>query len=1028
MAAAKVEIIYEAEATSLKAVVNEVNKTNSEIVSSAKQTATKFGDEFKNASKSAAQAFGNGQISGAIKSLNTQFNSLTTGLKLNTDAFKKFDVEVQKTNQIIVNSSQDVAKYEDRLRELSVAGQRATQEFEDIAKAVGEYKSAIIAADRAVDLYAKSTDAATGRIGELEDKLYDLALAGQSNTQEFKDLVREVANVKRAIVETDAQIDSFVDRSRGFGTVVQNIELVGNAFQVVEGAAALFGDENEELQKTLVKLQAITAITSGLEQARLALIEQSAKKTGIAAIAQKGYNLVVGTSTGALKAFRLALAATGIGALVVGIVLLIENFDKLKDAIRGTSDSSRLLDGTLEDTRTALAGAIEETNKVESAFELARKGVISKEEALFTYNETLGDTFGKTNDLNKAEENYNNKKDAYIQATAARAKANALLAKSAQLAAEAATLTPDDAKGFGEQYVTFINDAAAGFLGLFGTATESGVKFFDQITETIDTKAVDRVKKEKETQSQLAQNLAQSEGERAEIIEKGAGLLSEAEQKFLADREAKRKAAAEKAKAEAEKAAQDQLKAREQLAALEIEALDSQLGEQEKILEQSNKQIQALEKSFRESNFKEGSEEQIEQQKKLTDAIELIKLQANKQITAIEIAELEKSLQKQLELSKAGADATLQQQLAALQIQQTLELETADKLGKSKVEIANKYAPQIEAINKQIAAAELNTQINTIKTLEIEQGSTLDRRIELINIEAEARRKAATDSIKDEKERASAIELINAETEAAIREERKKTREQTIDDAFEIADETLKVLGSILDLQKQVSDNRIADVERTRDAEIEAINQSTDLESNKIRQREAAEFRAQRAIAAEKTKQAKRDKAAAIIQATIDTALAVIKSVSASPTTFGLPFSAFALATGAAQIALIAAQPIPKFKKGGIVGGRSHEAGGTMIEAEKGEFVVNRSSVARHRDALDAMNRSSAAFKKYVDERYVRPALMDFAAKNRGSNVTVNASLNSKSMEREIKGLRKDLKGKSTVVNINSYDSRYLWQ
>jgi hypothetical protein len=53
---------------------------------------------------------------------------------------------------------------------------------------------------------------------------------------------------------------------------------------------------------------------------------------------------------------------------------------------------------------------------------------------------------------------------------------------------------------------------------------------------------------------------------------------------------------------------------------------------------------------------------------------------------------------------------------------------------------------------------------------------------------------------------------------------------------------------------------------------------------------------------------------------------------------------------------------------------------------------------------------------------------MDFAAKNRGANVTVNASLNSKSMEKEIKGLRKDLKGRSTVVNINASDSRYQWQ
>jgi hypothetical protein len=137
---------------------------------------------------------------------------------------------------------------------------------------------------------------------------------------------------------------------------------------------------------------------------------------------------------------------------------------------------------------------------------------------------------------------------------------------------------------------------------------------------------------------------------------------------------------------------------------------------------------------------------------------------------------------------------------------------------------------------------------------------------------------------------------------------------------------------------------------------------------------------------------------------------------------------AFAIATGAAQIAAIASQPIPKFKKGGEVGGRSHEAGGTLIEAEKGEFVVNKSSVARHRDALDAMNRSSVAFKKYIDDRYVRPALMDFANKNKGASVTVNASLNSKSMEKEIKGLRKDLKGRSTIVNINGLDSRYQWQ
>jgi hypothetical protein len=42
--------------------------------------------------------------------------------------------------------------------------------------------------------------------------------------------------------------------------------------------------------------------------------------------------------------------------------------------------------------------------------------------------------------------------------------------------------------------------------------------------------------------------------------------------------------------------------------------------------------------------------------------------------------------------------------------------------------------------------------------------------------------------------------------------------------------------------------------------------------------------------------------------------------------------------------------------------------------------------------------------------------------------ITVNASLNSKSMERELKGLRKDMRNKNTVINFNGSDSRYSWQ
>ena len=39
------------------------------------------------------------------------------------------------------------------------------------------------------------------------------------------------------------------------------------------------------------------------------------------------------------------------------------------------------------------------------------------------------------------------------------------------------------------------------------------------------------------------------------------------------------------------------------------------------------------------------------------------------------------------------------------------------------------------------------------------------------------------------------------------------------------------------------------------------------------------------------------------------------------------------------------AQQPPTFQSGGMVGGRRHSQGGTIIEAEQGEFVMNRDAV-----------------------------------------------------------------------------------
>ncbi len=101
------------------------------------------------------------------------------------------------------------------------------------------------------------------------------------------------------------------------------------------------------------------------------------------------------------------------------------------------------------------------------------------------------------------------------------------------------------------------------------------------------------------------------------------------------------------------------------------------------------------------------------------------------------------------------------------------------------------------------------------------------------------------------------------------------------------------------------------------------------------------------------------DKQAAISQAVINGALAITSTFAQLGFVAGAPAAIAQGIATAAQIAIIESQQAPKFEKGGVVGGQLHVSGGTLIEAEKGEFVVNRHSSAEFMPSLKAINDGS---------------------------------------------------------------------
>ena len=140
-------------------------------------------------------------------------------------------------------------------------------------------------------------------------------------------------------------------------------------------------------------------------------------------------------------------------------------------------------------------------------------------------------------------------------------------------------------------------------------------------------------------------------------------------------------------------------------------------------------------------------------------------------------------------------------------------------------------------------------------------------------------------------------------------------------------------------------------------------------------------------------KAAQSSKDAALFQAVIGTAQAVINALATPNVPFPIAagFAALAGVVGAIQIAAIATQPLPQFAEGGIVTGKSHKHGGVHIEAEGGEFITSVKQTKKHRDLLDAINKGLA--DQYIHRNYVMP-MLDSAVFDGFGDIGNSAKLN----------------------------------
>lgn len=173
------------------------------------------------------------------------------------------------------------------------------------------------------------------------------------------------------------------------------------AFQAVEGAQAVFGVENEDLQKQMVKLQGLLNLSQGIKE--FANIGQAAKDfkvvLGVLLPATVAQTAATEGAAVAQTSLNAAMAANPIGAVVAALALLVgaivlftNSTDESKKQLDELDKSERKFNESIKETNTTIDRRLKnlrdnlELSRLDGKEKELRAADIQKENALLDLN------------------------------------------------------------------------------------------------------------------------------------------------------------------------------------------------------------------------------------------------------------------------------------------------------------------------------------------------------------------------------------------------------------------------------------------------------------------------------------------------------------------------------------------------------------------------------------------------------------------------------------------------------------------
>lgn len=353
-----------------------------------------------------------------------------------TRTYDTFDV----TNENIRIQKEVIAELENQVKNLDAEiGKLAPGKAQsEMRQQAAEVKAELAAETEALKILESQVQTAEKahvsfrtRIRELKETIIEMEAAGKRNTIEYENARNELATLTDAMADATAQANILAHDQKGMQGIISGLTGITGAFSAAQGAIGLFAGENEDLQKIMLKVQSLMAITIGLQQVEQMLNKDSpfilvtvAKAKTMLATATSGLAAALGVSTVAAQAL-LATLTLGLSAAITAIIVLVSKYvSKSKEAQKATEEFNK----AVVDCAYKPIAAVEELS---IAWSKLGDNLKDKEKFIIDHAEDFKNLGSKIRDVKDAENLLINNKEKFISSLVMKAKAMA----SAEIAA-----------------------------------------------------------------------------------------------------------------------------------------------------------------------------------------------------------------------------------------------------------------------------------------------------------------------------------------------------------------------------------------------------------------------------------------------------------------------------------------------------------------------------------------------------------------------------------------------------------------